>query len=147
MFIMQVEAEALKHGIGRVNVPGLGNILELPFELNLVRGPPDWKMPELPPGVVGFLACYESRFDELGVQRTLIGGSISVPEAVYDDIWERVRMSPDFYSLIFLKIGPVRAQAAEGLLWDRAKDKFLIVSEADVAFKRDVKDLSTQGRR
>jgi len=51
MFIMQVEAEALRHGIGRVNVPGLGNILELPFELNLVRGAPDWKIPELPTGV------------------------------------------------------------------------------------------------
>jgi hypothetical protein len=81
-----------------------------------------------------------------GGQRTLVGGSISFPEAVYDDIWERVRMSPDFCSMIFLKIGPVRAQAAEGLLWDRARDKFLVVSEADVTFKREARDPYTPSR-
>jgi hypothetical protein len=144
-FTMQMEAEASKRGVGRLNVPGLGNILELPFELNLVRGRADWNLPELPAEAVGFLACYENRFDEFGVQRTLVGGAISLPEAVFDDIWERVRLSPDFYSMILITVGPVvRAHATEDRIWDRAKDKFLFFTEAGITFKRVGKEPLTQ---
>lgn len=146
LFAMHVEAEASKRGGGRLTVPGLGNILELPFELRLVRGPADWSLPELPIGTVGYLACYENRFNEFWLQqRTVVGGAISLPEAVFDDIWERVRLSPDFYSIIWIAVSPVRALGAEGAMWDRAKDKFLFVTETRIAFKRDGREPSTQG--
>ena len=135
-FTMQMEAEASKRGVGRFNVPGLGNILELPFELNLVRGPTDWNLPELPKEAVGFLACYENRFNDLGMQRTLVGGAISLSVALFDEIWERVRLSPDFYSMVLITVGPVRAQGAEDRIWDRAKDKLLSIMEASITFKR-----------
>ena len=139
-FTMQLEAEASKRGVGRCNVPGLGNILELPFELNLVRGPADWNLPEMPVDAVGFLACYENRFNELGMSRALVGGGVSLPEAVFDDIWERVRLSPDFYSVISITVGPVRAHGTEDRIWDRAKDKFLFVTDAGITFKRTGKE-------
>src|SRR4029079_13354066 len=76
-FTLRIEAEASKRAGGRFSVPGLGNILELPFELNLVRGPANWSVPEHPLDARGFLTCYENRADEFGMLRALIGGAIS----------------------------------------------------------------------
>ena len=56
---MKVEAVASKHVGGRFNVPGLGNILELPFDLDLIRGEMQSSSIELPKDTAGFLAHHQ----------------------------------------------------------------------------------------
>ena len=135
---MKVEAIASKRIGGRFNVPGLGNILELPFDLDLMRSELS-KSVELPNDTSGFVACYDNKPDEAGIPRTVIGGQLALPEAVFDDLWERVRIGPEFRCSIAMKVGPVTTPGLEGSMWDRAKDKHLYVMDIEFSFLRDGK--------
>jgi hypothetical protein len=136
MFTMRFEAEASKRSGARLNVPGMGNILELPFDLALVRGPVNWKVGSLPPSSVGYLACDERHQDEFQMHRAVVRGEISLPEPVFDDVWDRVRSGPDFESIISLGIGPVSVFEPGQMVWDRAKDKVLFAMEVSLTFTR-----------
>jgi hypothetical protein len=144
-FTMRTEAEALRRGAARFSVPGLGNVLELPFELDVVRGPGPWDSTQLPNGAAGYLACDENRTDELGLQRTAISGAISLPEPAFDDVWERVRLGPKFRSMIRMQVGPVRSRGAEETVWDRATQKALFIMDVYMVFIREME--SPPGRK
>jgi len=136
-FTMRTEAEAFRRAAGRFNVPGLGNILELPFELDFARGIDQWDSNDLPDGAAGYLACHENRTDDLRIQRTAVGGAICLPEAVFDDVWERVRLSPNFRSEIRIRVGPVSAYGADETIWDRAINQVLFIMEVSLVFIRE----------
>jgi len=133
---MQIEAEASKRTAARLSVPGLGNILELPFELPILRGPTEWTSAALPHDAMGFLTCQENQPDEFGMHRAVVGGGISLPEKVFDDAWQRVRLSPDLASKVSIRVGPVNAHGTDEFVWDRAKGKMLVISDVSLTFTR-----------
>ena len=48
----------LSKGYGSILVSDAGNVGGMPTDLSFVRGPYDWKIPEGPPGSLGFLAYH-----------------------------------------------------------------------------------------
>jgi len=114
-----------------LRVPGLGNVMELQFNITFVRGFYDWKMAGMPEDAIGFLGHNEP--DE---QRDAsISGGLWLPDDVFDDLWLRIRAGADFDTSLSLKAAPIDSADDLGVLfWDRADSKFLFVAGADFSF-------------
>ena len=130
------EATILMEGIktdqsSALRVPGLGNVMELPFNITLVRGFYDWKIVAMPQDAIGFLGYNES--DE---QRgTSISGGLWLPDAVFDDLWSRIRAGADFDTSLSLKAAPIdSADDIGALFWDRADSNFLFVGGVEFSY-------------
>ena len=122
-----------------LRVPGLGNIMELPFSINLVRGFCEWRIAGMPENAVGFLAHYDS--DQ---QRSaFVGGGFWLSEAMFDDLWLRIRGGAYFETLLSLKATPIETENFGDMVWDRTDSKFLYIASADFVFTCKQREISS----
>lgn len=127
-----------------LRVPGLGNIMELLFTLDIARGSRDWQVAGIDDKAIGFLAHYDS--GETG--GATIGGGFWLPEEAYDDVWLRVRSGVSFSAAVSVTATPVHNDGLGNLSWDRADRKFLSIVDAQLTFRRTLEEASVaSGRR
>ena len=119
-----------------LRVPGLGNIMELLFTLDIARGDRDWQLAGMDENAIGFLAHYDSG-DTGGAA---IGGGFSLPEETYDDVWLRVRSGVSFSAAVSLTATPIQNDGLGNLSWDRAESKFLSIVDAQIKFRRTLEE-------
>jgi hypothetical protein len=121
-----------------LRVPGLGNIMELLFTLEVARGDPDWQLAGMDENAVGFLAHYDS--GESG--GATIGGGFALPEEAYDDLWLRVRSGVSFSASVFVTATPIHNDGLGNLTWDRADRKFLSITDVQIKCRRTLEETS-----
>ena len=125
----------ISKGYGSILVSGVGNVGGMPTDLSFVRGAYDWKIPEGPPGSIGFIAYHPA--DE-NCDAAFIGGGCSINEIMFDDAWHRVRNSVYDTCTITLEVAPVDWEG-EDALWNRESNKFFYIQEIELSFVRQEK--------
>jgi hypothetical protein len=107
----------------------------MPTDLTFGRGAYDWKIPEGPPGSLGFLAYHP--IDQHN-DSAFIGGGCSIKEDIFDDVWDRIKTSNFDGCAISLEVAPIEYDG-EDPLWNRGKNKFLYIQQIELSFVRKVK--------
>jgi hypothetical protein len=97
-----------------------------------VRGAYDWKIPEGPPGSLGFLAYHPvDQYTDVA----FMGGGCSIKQDMFDDAWHRIKNSTYDSCYISLEIAPIDYDG-EDPLWNREKNKFLYIGQVELVFVR-----------
>jgi hypothetical protein len=112
---------------------GVGDVGGLRTDLTFVRGSHDWKIPQGPPGSLGFLAYYPVGEH---VDFPFMAGGCSVREEIYDDAWHRIKNSTYDSCSITLEVAPIDYDG-EDPLWNREQTKFLYIQQLELRFVRE----------
>ncbi|WP_108519988.1 hypothetical protein [Bradyrhizobium algeriense] len=106
-------------------------------ELAIVRGHHDWKVPEIPREARGYFSYFgESAEDDFG---QFLSGGVAIPEALFDDIWQRLKLGGHSSATVGLELGPFDFDGFEEWTWKRSTNPFLIIHQAEFNFVREEK--------
>lgn len=122
----------LSKGFGSIHISGAGEVGGMPTDLTFVRGAYDWKIPEGPPGSLGFLAYHPAGEHN---DSPFIAGGCSIKEDIFDEAWHRIKTSNYDSCTITLEVSPIEYDG-EDPLWNREKNKFLYIQQVELAFVR-----------
>jgi hypothetical protein len=117
-------------------ISDVGDVGGLHTELTFVRGAYDWKIPEGPPGSLGFLAYHPQ---DQHSDFAFMGGGCSIKEDMFDDAWHRIKTSTYDSCYISLEVAPIDYDG-EDPLWNREQNKFLYIQQAELVFVRKEKE-------
>ena len=85
----------------------------------------------MPEDAIGFLMHNESD-EQRGASIT---GGLCLPDAVFDDLWLRIRAGVDFDTSLSLKAAPIDSADDRGaFFWDRANSQSLFVGGVNFSF-------------
>jgi hypothetical protein len=128
----------MKRQEGQFTVLGIGDISSVSIDLTFVRGEHDWNVADAPSGYLGFLAYHgEEHSDEFGHSPAFLSGGCSLLDAIYDDIWYRLKTSTDLSPSVVVDVGPTEFTGFEDITWDRQTHKFLFITDAEFVFVRE----------
>jgi hypothetical protein len=127
-----VSFEAIKRVNSRpVRMPGLGNVMELPFVLTCRQGPPADDAHLMPEGSIGYLSPHDSDAE----MPVCVRCSIWLADDCFADLWQRLRAGSGLDPSLSLNAGPVSRATGDHLVWDRAESKFLFVDRVEFRFE------------
>jgi hypothetical protein len=100
-----------------------------PVEFHLARGAP--AQHEVERGIGKFLYHGD-------VARGLISAWYCVPDAAFTELWHRFSGLGRDEVQVGLTIGPIERSFADEIIWDRSRQKFLFITEAEITFRKDL---------
>jgi hypothetical protein len=112
-------------------MPGLGNVMELPFVLTCRQGPPADDAHLMPEGSIGYLSPHDSDAE----MPVCVRCSIWLADDCFADLWQRLRAGSGLDPSLSLNAGPVSRATGDHLVWDRAESKFLFVDRVEFRFE------------
>jgi hypothetical protein len=123
----------LAKGQGNLLISGVGKVGEMPTDVTFVRGAYDWKLPEAPPGTLGFLVYHPVDPQH---ENPFLTGGCSIKDDIFDDTWDRIKSSNYDSCLISLEVTPIEYEGEDAPLWNREKSKFLYIQQVELMFVR-----------
>jgi len=117
-------------GSRAIRMPGLGNIMELPFLITFRQSPPEEEAYLMPADSIGYVSPQESDAHS----GACVACSIWLPEGCFAELWQRLRAGGTLTSSLSINVAPIAREAGDNLVWDRAESKFLFVASVDFRF-------------
>ena len=128
--------DAAVHKSGRdMAIDGVGPMAGIRVNLAVVRGYHDWQTPGCPKEAIGYISYFgESAEDDFG---EFLSGGFSVPEELFDDVWQRLKLGGHSTAIISLKLGPFDFDGFDSWIWKRSASQFLFIHQAEFTFVRE----------
>jgi hypothetical protein len=134
--------EAAKcNGSRAIRIPGLGNIMELPFLITFGQNAPEEDTYLMPVDSIGYVSPQESDAHS----GAFVACNIRLPEGCFAELWQRLRARHGLAPTISVNVAPISREAGDSLVWDRAESKFLFVASVDFRFGRAPVDRGASG--